>query len=282
VVLNATPNAGYSFAGWYDRVTGNYLTNTASYEFTARMDTVVYEARFISAWGPVFTVPSNVAAPVGDEVTMTVDVSSNPGFAKVGLVISYDPNVLELVSASAPQADMPLHSQYKMDSKQGAHVVQLMNTYMDDWDGEGTVVNLAFNVKSTAPNGVSPVTLAYASSSEGIPTNDVGDKLNSAVLVDGSVLVEGQVAASEPPANQGNNNNNNNTGVALPPTNNQNNNQNANTPENTAEYGEVPQTGGVPVPALVAGLVLSLTVAAACWTYLGRGVTAKRKKDGRA
>lgn len=136
-----------------------------------------------------FTVGSNVNATRGGIVTVPITVSNNPGFAATGLIVTYDPNVLEITGVATPVASMPLNSQFALTSTPGTQWIHLVNTNLVDWKGNGIVVNMTFNVKSTAPVGTSSVTLAFTGSPDGTPANANGDIINTAEIVSGSVNI---------------------------------------------------------------------------------------------
>jgi hypothetical protein len=111
-----------------------------------------------------------------------------------GLVVTYDPNVLEIrnrADVSAPVSAMPLNSQFALTATQGTQWVHLINTSLVNWSGNGVVVNITFHVKSNAPLGVSPVNLAFTGAPSGIPANVNGNILNDASALSGSVNVTG-------------------------------------------------------------------------------------------
>jgi len=153
--------------------------------------------------GLTFSAASNVSAARGGQVSVPIIVSNNPGFAFVGLAVTYDPNVLEIAGISAPVAAMPLNSQSTLTSTPGIQWVSLINTRAVNWDGNGTVASLTFNVKSTAPAGASAVALAFTSDPNGTPVNSAGRLLSGAAAVSGSVNIAvegsgGSGSASQP------------------------------------------------------------------------------------
>ena len=152
----------------------------------------------ILAWTPVqasaaagltFTVSSNADVSRGETVSVPITVSNNTGFMAVGFAVTYDPNVLEIIGFIAPMGDMPLNTQTEMTATPGNQWLSLINTNFADWSGNGTVVNIFFNVKSTAPAGASPIFLAFTSTPDGAPVSISGDIFSEATTVSGSVNV---------------------------------------------------------------------------------------------
>jgi hypothetical protein len=139
--------------------------------------------------GITFTVGSNVSAIRGGTVTVPITVSNNSGFTAAGLVVSYDPNVLEITEVTAPVAAMPLNPQFTLTSAQGTQWIHLINTGLVDWGGRGVVAYISFNVRTNAAIGVSPIALAFTTVPDGRPVNEGGNILTSAATIPGSVSV---------------------------------------------------------------------------------------------
>ena len=161
-----------------------------------------------------FAVDTNVSAEINGTVTIPIIVSNNPGFTAVGLVVMYDPNVLEIISVTAPVAAMPLSSQFALTTVPGTQWILLINDNLIDWQGNGVVANVMFNVKSDAPFGINAVNLAFTVIPDGTPGNMNGDILRTARTVSGSVnIIDSGVpdghtpqniypSVNEPPVNQ--------------------------------------------------------------------------------
>jgi hypothetical protein len=151
---------------------------------TAGMTEQVFAANELT-----FTVGSAVSATRGETVTVPITVSNNPGFAVAGLVVTYDPNVLEITGVTAPVAEMPLNSQFALTTVPGTQWIHFINTNLVDWSGDGVVANITFHVKQNAEAGRSAISLAFTGTPNGTPGNANGDILRNAVVVSGSVDV---------------------------------------------------------------------------------------------
>jgi hypothetical protein len=136
-----------------------------------------------------FTVGSSASASGGETVIVPINVSGNPGFMVVGLVVTYDPNVLEITNVTAPVSAMPLNSQFALTTTPGTQWIHLINTNFTDWSGNGAVVNIAFNVKTTAAAGESPISLAFVNSPDGTPVTAAGNILRGARAISGKVNI---------------------------------------------------------------------------------------------
>jgi hypothetical protein len=139
--------------------------------------------------GPTFSVGSTGAVTSGENITVPITVSNNPGFTTAGLVVSYDPNVLEITGVTAPVASMPLNPQFSLTSTPGTQWVHLINTDLADWNGNGTVANVTFNAKTNAANASSAVSLSFTNAPSGTPMNAAGATLAGSQTYSGSVNV---------------------------------------------------------------------------------------------
>lgn len=154
-------------------------------------------ARVFAAGSPGFSVSSGIAAERGATVTVPITVSDNPGFAACGLVVTYDPSVLELTRVTDQTASMRLSS-FQLTETQGSQWISLVNDDrpLADWRGNGTVAVMTFTVKQNAPAGTSAVSLAFTNSPDGRPANAAGVVLRDAATSSGSVSVSGQGGAA--------------------------------------------------------------------------------------
>jgi preprotein translocase subunit SecG len=133
-----------------------------------------------------FSIYPQVTAAQGDNITVPIIVSNNPGFAAAGLLISYDPNVLEKQAVNSIVPEMPLNSQFRlMDDSPGTQWIHLINPGSSDWAGNGTVVNMIFRVKTNAPIGVTIISMRFTNSPDGTPSNANGDILSGSVAASG-------------------------------------------------------------------------------------------------
>ena len=90
---------------------------------------------------------SSVSGARGDKVTVTVDITSNPGIAVLNFGVIYDESVLELVGSSCSGlSDAMFGGKY-------IWVDAANNTYT------GTILTLTFRIRDDAPLGESNITL---------------------------------------------------------------------------------------------------------------------------
>jgi len=149
----------------------------------------------VAASALTFSIPPDIIALGGETVTVPIIVSNNDGFTATGLEVSYDPNILTLTGVSAPVAAMPLNNQFVLNSEprgrslSSTQWIHLFNPDLNDWDGNGAVVNMTFLVAPGAEPGSSPVNLAFTGMPSGVPGNAAGDILSSAVTLSGAVAV---------------------------------------------------------------------------------------------
>ena len=111
-----------------------------------------------AAESPAIAVSSQKTRP-GNEVTLTVSLSDNPGICTVYLAVHYDP---DLVLIRATDAGLMHGAVFGKDLSQ--------NPYMVTWDDslaekntalDGALVHLTFRVKDTARPGAHPVYVTY-------------------------------------------------------------------------------------------------------------------------
>jgi len=142
-----------------------------------------------------FSVGS-VGAALGDNVVMPIEVKNNPGFVSVSLVVFYDPSVLEILRISAPVTEMPLNSQFEMTRTPGVQWISFINPALTDWNGNGTLANIYFNIKKDAILGASSVILTFTEVPDGSPGNARGNMINNAATVSGFVTA---LSSTPPP-----------------------------------------------------------------------------------
>lgn len=226
-----------------------------------------------------FSIESNISVIRGDAITVPVNVSNNPGFTAVGLVVNYDPDVLTITGVSAPVSAMPLNPQFALTSNPGTQWISLINMNLNDWTGNGPVANVTFNVKSDAPLGVSAIALTFTGVPDGTPCNSNGDIIRNSVRVTGSVdVTDGggiggvnttQGTSSAPPADGGG------SGEFIGNLSGNPEKAVSNASTNTAGFGRVPQTGVADTAEIIAAAVVILVVTIVLW---GRILLSKRKK----
>ncbi|MCL2188382.1 MAG: cohesin domain-containing protein [Defluviitaleaceae bacterium] len=136
-----------------------------------------------------FTVGSVNAVTRGGTVSIPVMVSNNTGFTAVGLVLTFNPNVLEITGVTPLTAQMPLNAQFALTGTPGTQWIHMVNTNLVDWYGNGPLLNINFTVSANAPLGASNIGLAFTTAPSGAPANANGDILHSAITIDGSITV---------------------------------------------------------------------------------------------
>ncbi|MBQ7873897.1 MAG: hypothetical protein IJ306_01860 [Oscillospiraceae bacterium] len=130
-----------------------------------------------AAENPTFTV-SSASGKAGDEVTLSVDISNNPGFFAAQWTVSYDETRLEKVEYVMEEIDGVM-----LSNKNNNFLWE--NTAFEDIQYNGKVLDLKFKVKEDAPAGDAEVTI----------TNLFAGKSNSAeVKFD---VVAGKVTVAE-------------------------------------------------------------------------------------
>ena len=136
---------GYNFTGWdkaYDNVTSD-LTVMAQYTYNATT--------------PTFVV-SNAIGSAGDTVEITVALKNNPGVTSMLMEISFDDDVLDLVSMTYNTeiggTGIPLQS---TSSPIKAYWAEGFNNVTGDW----VFVTLMFNISYTATAGDYDITVTY-------------------------------------------------------------------------------------------------------------------------
>jgi len=87
-----------------------------------------------------FSLGVNVAPRSDGTVTVPITVSNNvtPGFAAVGLVITFNPNDLKLTSISTTTTELPPNSEFELNPTQGTQWISLVRMPTPrDWSGNG-------------------------------------------------------------------------------------------------------------------------------------------------
>jgi hypothetical protein len=218
----------------------------------------------------MFAAGSVSSVKRGERVTIPISVSGNPGFATVGLVLSYDRNVLEIIQVDGLVAGMPLSSEFRLTSSPGTQWIRLLNMNDSNWSGNGDLVNVTFNVKANAAIGQSAVQLGFTSTPDGTPVNVSQNALTSAGTASGYVTVIEPAAdnVSAPAPQNGiitfvDDPSGNKTEV-IPGT------PLAQAPAGTQSFGRVPQTSVPGMTGFFAGLCVSLAISIALYVFLFR------------
>ena len=163
---------------------------------------IIAVAALLAAWIPIqanastggdltFAVGSYVEAARGGTVTVPITVSNNPGFSAVGLVITYDSNVLVITGVSALVSAMPLNSQFALTTNPGTQWIRFANTNNTDWSGNGVIANITFNVNQNATDGPSFIGLSFIGAPDGTPSSTGGSAISDVVMFSGSVDISG-------------------------------------------------------------------------------------------
>lgn len=109
-----------------------------------------------AANSPVFAV-ENVTASKGETVEVEVTVANNPGVVSFQLVVSYDEDVLELVSVS----DGDFNGMNYSEISANPFAINWINTLNPNNTTNGTAATLTFRVKDSASLGKSDIELSY-------------------------------------------------------------------------------------------------------------------------
>ena len=132
----------------------------------------------ISAWatspasaGDLVISVESVTAPAGDTVTVTLSVTSNPGFSYLRLTVTQD-DTLTLIDAE--------NGSILKDFDQGVNLMWSADTQST---ATGTLVTLTFKVADNAVQGDYPITIKFREC-----YNDNYDDV-SATIISGSVTV---------------------------------------------------------------------------------------------
>jgi len=220
-----------------------------------------------AANGLTFSVGSIGNAARGETITIPITVSNNPGFAAVGLALTYDPEVLEIRNVSAPVAAMPLNSQFALTTTPGTQWIHLVNTNLVNWHGNGTVANITFYVKSNAVIGNSLINLTYTRSPDGTPSNANGTILSGTEVNSRNVTVEDGGFIGTPPPEENNSSGTDTMETVNPPAT-----------DGNSGFGNVPQTGVPDIAWLATAMLVSLMITAILCVYIFKGRTAYEKE----
>ena len=109
-----------------------------------------------AANSPVFAI-ENVTASKGETVEIEVTVANNPGVVSFQLVVSYDEDVLELVSVS----DGDFNGMNYSEISANPFAINWINTLNPNNTTNGTAATLTFRVKDSASLGKSDIALSY-------------------------------------------------------------------------------------------------------------------------
>ncbi|MCQ2455427.1 MAG: leucine-rich repeat protein [Clostridia bacterium] len=92
----------------------------------------------------------NQKSLIGNEITLSVDISNNVGIAYLKLILEYDTNALELVSTSNTGLLQGSYTESQAINET-PYILQWMDA--NDSTGDGTMVYLTFKVKDNAETG---------------------------------------------------------------------------------------------------------------------------------
>jgi hypothetical protein len=206
-----------------------------------------------SSSGFSFYVGSLGSVRRGDSITVPINVSSNPGFTAVGLVLNYNPSVLTITGVTAANSAMPLNTQFALTSTAGTQWISMLNQGLANWNGNGTVANVTFNVNSNAPAGTSSLTLTFTTTPNGAPADSAGTILSANVIAGNvNVIVDNESNTNTGGAGtgtSGSNNTSGNTGSGSVGSNNPSfNSPNANYLTPGAGTSNAPPTISIPLP----------------------------------
>jgi hypothetical protein len=124
---------------------------------------------------------SSVEGRAGDEVVLSVSVANNTGFGGIHLNAQFDKNVLEFVSAECKLADG--YFQFSPAASANADgEIALAYVGTENVTSDGVLFDIKFNIKESATEGDSNVTLVLDPSSfvyDGVIMNDFTANVNS-------------------------------------------------------------------------------------------------------
>ena len=242
-----------------------------------------------SSGAPVFTIASNNSATQGGSITIPITVSGNTGFAAVNLVVSYDPDVLEITGVTSAASGMPLNSYFALTSSPGTQWISLVNTSSTNWTGNGTVANVYFNVKHTATPGMSAIALSFTYSPDGRPATSGATVLWGASTISGGVNIlaaDNGGFIGNVPENPGSGGNpvvsgattgSTPDGSSRAPAAGSASNDTTSSAGAPQSFGQPPQTGVPNIFLLALAAAACLIVTAVSW---GRVLYIKRKEHG--
>lgn len=101
---------------------------------------------------------NSATAKAGDEITLTVKMTGNPGIVGAQLYVGYDANVMSYVSAKSGTSDF----YFSASENQGANPVKvvLANLSLKEVTGDFTVAEITFKVNENAKAGEYTVSLS--------------------------------------------------------------------------------------------------------------------------
>ena len=144
----------------------------------------------LAAANPVFYIDTSIPATIDQTVTVPINVAGNPGFSAVGLVVTYDPAVLQLTGVIPLVPEMPRNPFHAPSTVAGTQRIHFVNLGPEDWSGDGAIANLVFNVNPGASLGASPISLSFTEEPVGMPGNAVGNILAGTLPpVSGTVII---------------------------------------------------------------------------------------------
>ena len=149
--------------------------------------------------GPTrFSIGNNVNAVRGRQVTVPVSVTGNAdGFAAVGFEINFNPAHLQLanarlrsdgVNAPSPTLRISRETEIKPVSDGTQWISILDANSLEDWAGEGVLLNLIFDVTAPVDIDRTSVNLNFTSSPNGRPVSaETGQLVPNVGLTDGGL-----------------------------------------------------------------------------------------------
>ena len=104
---------------------------------------------------------SHETAKPGDEVTVTLDLTGNPGVSAWKITLGWDPAVLILNEQSITLHSAFLPGMFVKNTKNDGSV-QLVWAHAQDVSADGALITLSFTVADSAPTGVHSVSVAVS------------------------------------------------------------------------------------------------------------------------
>ncbi|MGM9637928.1 MAG: cohesin domain-containing protein [Eubacteriales bacterium] len=145
--------------------------------------------------GPKIVI-DNVSGRAGEEITVEVSLENNPGIINMQLLISYDANILELVSAA--EGDFAGLA-YGQSVTQNPYAISWSDAIHPNNTTDGVFTVLTFRIKEDAAVGESAITVTYIDDNifdqdfENVTFATVGGSVSVVRYIPGDVNGDGSV-----------------------------------------------------------------------------------------
>ena len=150
--------SGYNFLGWATSKDATEAEYKAGDVYSMNADVTLY-----AVWEEIVSTPGTVVleagiaeAKVGQEVSVSIDITSNPGVGSMAFDVVYDNTRLELLSYDNPYS-CTISAVDRYEDKVNVRYVNLGNTIDGEIEYTGNFITLNFKVKDTASDGIALV-----------------------------------------------------------------------------------------------------------------------------